>query len=205
MATHSNILAWGNPRIKGAWRATVHGSSKSWTQLSDFTFTHWRRKWQPTPVLLPGESQGRGSLVGCRLWGHTESTGLKQLSSSSSRLFYPWNSPGKNTGMGCHSLIQEIFLTQGFNPGLPHCRQILCYLNHLGSPPALQGRFLTTGLPGKSPSPIFFLTPSSPSNWSQEDYPVWTSTVGFSGSPSRRGVREESEIRCVVGSALDTG
>ena len=34
---------------------------------------HWRRQWQPTPVFLPGESQGRGSLVGCRLWGRTES------------------------------------------------------------------------------------------------------------------------------------
>ena len=34
---------------------------------------HWRRKWQPTPVFLPGESQGQGSLVGCRLWGWTES------------------------------------------------------------------------------------------------------------------------------------
>ena len=34
---------------------------------------HWRRKWQPTPVFLPGESQGRGSLMGCRLWGCTES------------------------------------------------------------------------------------------------------------------------------------
>ena len=34
---------------------------------------HWRRKWQPTPVLLPGESQGRGSLVGFHLWGRTES------------------------------------------------------------------------------------------------------------------------------------
>ena len=41
--------------------------------LSLFTFTHWRRKWQPTPVFLPGESQGWGSLVGCHLWGHTES------------------------------------------------------------------------------------------------------------------------------------
>ena len=40
--------------------------------LSLFTFMHWRRKWQPTPVFLPGESQGRGSLVGCRLWGRTE-------------------------------------------------------------------------------------------------------------------------------------
>ena len=42
------------------------------TSLSLFTFMHWRRKWQPTPVFLPGESQGRGSLVGCRLWGRTE-------------------------------------------------------------------------------------------------------------------------------------
>ena len=43
------------------------------TSLLLFTFMHWRRKWQPTPVFLPGDSQGRGSLVGCRLWGHTES------------------------------------------------------------------------------------------------------------------------------------
>ena len=41
--------------------------------LSAFTFTHWRRKWQPTPVLLPGESQVAGSLVGCHLWGRTGS------------------------------------------------------------------------------------------------------------------------------------
>ena len=40
--------------------------------FSLFTFLHWRRKWQPTPVFLPGESQGWGSLVGCRLWGRTE-------------------------------------------------------------------------------------------------------------------------------------
>ena len=43
----------------------------SWaTSLSLFTFMHWRRKWQPTPVFWPGESQGRGSLVGCRLGSH---------------------------------------------------------------------------------------------------------------------------------------
>ena len=42
------------------------------TSLSVFTFMHWRRKWQPTPVFLPGESQGQGSPVGCRLWGRTE-------------------------------------------------------------------------------------------------------------------------------------
>ena len=43
------------------------------TSLSLFIFMHWRRKWQPTPVFLPGESQGRGILVGCRPWGRTES------------------------------------------------------------------------------------------------------------------------------------
>ena len=43
------------------------------TSLSLFTFMHWRRKWQPTPVFLPGESQGQRSLVGCRLCGRTES------------------------------------------------------------------------------------------------------------------------------------
>ena len=43
------------------------------TSLSLFTFMHWRRKWQPTPVFLPGESQGWQSLVGCHLWGRTES------------------------------------------------------------------------------------------------------------------------------------
>ena len=62
-----------NPMDRGAWKAAVHGVAKSWTQLNDFTFMHWRRKWQPTPVFLPGESQGWGSLVGCLLWGHTES------------------------------------------------------------------------------------------------------------------------------------
>ena len=63
-----------NPMDGGAWKAAVHGVAKSRTRLSDFTFTfiHWRQKWQPTPVFLPGESQGWGSLVGCRLWGHTE-------------------------------------------------------------------------------------------------------------------------------------
>ena len=42
------------------------------TSLSLFTFMHWRRNWQPTPVFLPGESQGQGSLVSCCLWGRTE-------------------------------------------------------------------------------------------------------------------------------------
>ena len=64
MATHSSILAWRVPWTEEPGRLQ---SSRSL-----FTFTLWRRKWQPAPVFLPGESQGRGSLVGCRLWGRTE-------------------------------------------------------------------------------------------------------------------------------------
>ena len=66
-----------NPMDGGAWWAAVHGVARighDWaTSLSLFTFMHWRRKWQPTPVFLPGESQGRESLVDCCLWGRTES------------------------------------------------------------------------------------------------------------------------------------
>ena len=60
-----------------AWWAAVHGVAKSQARLNDFTFTfHFHaleKERATTPVFLPGESQGRGSLVGCRLWGHTES------------------------------------------------------------------------------------------------------------------------------------
>ena len=62
-----------NPMDGEAQWAAVHAVAKSQTRLNDFTFMHQRRKWQPTPVFLPGESQGRGSLVGCHLWGRTES------------------------------------------------------------------------------------------------------------------------------------
>ena len=64
-----------SPMGGGAWWAAVHEVAKSQTRLSDFAFTfhmHWRRKWQTTPVFLPGESQGQGSLVGYSLWGRTE-------------------------------------------------------------------------------------------------------------------------------------
>ena len=64
MASHSSTLAWKIPCPVG------HDWAPS---LSLFTFMHWRRKWQPTPVFLPGEFQGQGSLVGFRLWGRTES------------------------------------------------------------------------------------------------------------------------------------
>ena len=77
MAPHSSTLAWKIPWVEEPVRLQSMGSlgvGHDWaTSLSLFTFMHGRRKWQPTPVFSPGESQGRRSLVGCRLWGRTES------------------------------------------------------------------------------------------------------------------------------------
>ena len=76
MATHSSTLAWKIPWTEEPGRLQSMGSQRvghDWaTSLSLFTFMHWRRKWQPTSVFLPGESQGQRSLVGCHLWGRTE-------------------------------------------------------------------------------------------------------------------------------------
>ena len=87
MATHSSIPAWKIPRMEEPGRLQSMGSL-SRTQLTDFTFTfmHWRRKWQPTPVFLPGESQGWWSLVGCRLWVTQSRIRLKRLSNSSRKI-----------------------------------------------------------------------------------------------------------------------
>ena len=77
MAPHSSTLAWKIPWTEEPGRLQSMGSWRvghDWvTSLSLFTFMHWRRKWQLTPLFLPGESQGRGSLEGCPLWGRTES------------------------------------------------------------------------------------------------------------------------------------
>ena len=76
MAPHSSTLAWKIPWTEEPGGLQSMGSRRvrhDWaTSLSLFTFLHWRRKRQPTPVFLPGESQGRWSLVGFCLWGRTE-------------------------------------------------------------------------------------------------------------------------------------
>ena len=76
MATHCSTLAWKIPWTEEPGRLQFMGLLRVehvWaTSLSLFTFMHWRRKWQPTPIFLPGEPQGWRSLVGCHLWGRTE-------------------------------------------------------------------------------------------------------------------------------------
>ena len=75
MAPHSSTLAWKIPWTEEPGGLQSMGSLRVRHDrgLHDFTFTCWRRKWQPTPVFLPGESQEQGSLMGCRLWDPTES------------------------------------------------------------------------------------------------------------------------------------
>ena len=83
MAPHSSTLAWKIPWMEEPGRlqsmALIRIRHDWAASLSLFTFMHWRRKWQSTPVFLPGESQGWGSLLGCCLWGRTESDTTERL------------------------------------------------------------------------------------------------------------------------------
>ena len=77
MATHSSTLAWKIPWTEDPGGLQSMGLRRGGHEFTfnftfTFTFIHWRRKWQPAPVFLSGESQGRRSLVGCRLWGRIE-------------------------------------------------------------------------------------------------------------------------------------
>ena len=65
---------------------------------------------------------------------HSCPTLCDPMDCSLARLFHPWDFPGKHTGVGCHFPLQEIFPTQGLNPGLPHCRQMLYHLSHQRKP-----------------------------------------------------------------------
>ena len=86
VAPHTSTLAWKIPWTEEPGRLQSMGSRRvghDWeTSLSLFTFMHWRRKWQPTPVFLPGESQGRGSCWAAICGIAQSQTQLKRLSSS---------------------------------------------------------------------------------------------------------------------------
>ena len=83
MAPHSSTLTWKIPWTEAPGRLQSMGSWRvghNWpTSFSLFTFLHWRRQWQPTPVFLPGEAQGWESLVGCHPWGRAESDMIEAL------------------------------------------------------------------------------------------------------------------------------
>ena len=112
-ATHSSILAWRIPMDRGAWRAAVYGVAKSRTRP--------REEGQRNTQSHESESENVSRSVVFDSW---PPHGLQPA-----RLLCPWDSPGKNSGVGCHDLHQGIFPTQGWNPGLLHCRQILYCLS----------------------------------------------------------------------------
>ena len=87
----------------------------------------------PTPTASGWNSSPWG--LECRKRGRSVvSDSLQPRGLQPTRLLCPWDSPDKNTGVGCHFLCQGIFLIQGLNPDLPHCRQALYHLSHQGSP-----------------------------------------------------------------------
>ena len=86
---------------------------KWWDRMHDLSFLNVERKWK---------------------WSHSVvSDSLRPNGLLPTRLLRPWDFPGKNTGVGCHFLLKGIFPTQGLNPDLPYCRQMLYSLSHQGN------------------------------------------------------------------------
>ena len=157
MATHSSTLAWKIPWMEEPGRLQSMGSQRVWhdwvTSLSLFTFMDWRRKWQPTLEFLPGESQGWGSLVGCRLWDRTVGHDWSDLAAAAVANSYltlcdpmhcslPGSSvhgilPARVFKLVAIFFSQRIFPIQGSNPHLPLGSWILNSELH-GNPKSLK-------------------------------------------------------------------
>ena len=105
MAPHSSTLSWKIPWTEepgGLQSMGLIRVGHNWaTSLSLFTFMNWRRKWQPTPVFLTGESQGWGSLVACRLWGRTESDMTEATWQQQQQWEFPWWLRWQNICLQC--------------------------------------------------------------------------------------------------------
>ena len=150
---------WENPMDRGAWRAADHGVEKSQAQLKWQSAQKQREIIQLQGIGFSGYWVLKQGLVDKSLlilllflfWETmyvfleavlTIATKVKMLVTQSCPTVFdpkdynlcPWDSSGKNTGVGCHSLLQGISLTQGLNSSLPHCSQILYHLSHQGSP-----------------------------------------------------------------------
>ena len=98
----------------------------------------WKKKRKEVQWIINqhGDSGSPWSSSRKSLWSESHSVVSDSLQPHG--LYSPWNSPGQNTGLGSLSLFQGIFPTQGLNPGLLHCRQILYQLSHKGSPKMLE-------------------------------------------------------------------
>ena len=103
------------------------------------------------------------------------------------RLLCPWNSPGKNTAEGCHFLLHVIFLTQGSNPGLPHCRRIIYQLSHKGSPRILEWvayPFSSGSSQPRNWTGVFCIAGGFFTNWAMREAqtPVYSPPINIAGT-----------------------
>ena len=111
-------------------------NDKTWQTLSSFILPSNQTK--ATSLWMRRQSSGAGLCFYCSCAESVVAKVSRLVVANSATpwtvAFYSWDSPGKNSGVASHSLLQRIFSTQGLNPGLPHYRQISYYLNHQGSP-----------------------------------------------------------------------
>ena len=121
------------PSLKRETEVSLFCHNQNSDFFGNWIGTNWfLNVWENLPVwyskcwlnLIPMCGYCVCSVMSDSLWPH----GLQPA-----RLLHPWDFLGKNMGVDCYFLLQGIFLTQGLNPGLPHCRQTLYYLSHRGS------------------------------------------------------------------------
>ena len=150
MAPHSSTLAWKIPWMEepgGLQSMGLQRVGHDWaSSLSLFTFMHWRGNGNPLQCSCLENPRVRGAWWAAVSGVAQSQKQLKRLSKTVKSVVLgtvvccvsclvmsnpmdcdlcPWNSPGKNTGVNYYSLLQGIFPTQGWNPSLPYCRQIL--------------------------------------------------------------------------------
>ena len=136
MTTHSSILAWRIPWTEEPGGLQSMGWAKSQTQVKQLSVrahTHTQACKQKNSNAHFGQPNIFFFRLFSLMWSESESCSVVSDSLWPQGLYSPWNSPGQNTGVSSLSLLQGIFPTQGANPGLPHCRQILYQLSHKGS------------------------------------------------------------------------
>ena len=115
------------------WVPTTLSSSSSWdNQKCLQTLTNVSEKQDDPPCAPPSKLRTTGVQVCVWLVAQSCPTICDPMNCSPPGSSVHGDSPGKNTGVGCHALLQGIFPTQGSNPGLPHCRQIFYHLSHQG-------------------------------------------------------------------------
>ena len=110
----ANIVSWKSNQAGGGKHRLPH-----WSRLGQQTLCTMKKKFIVTVMVILRNKRQSGSVISDSLWPHG--------------LYSPWNSPDQNIGVGCFSLLWGITPTQGLNPGLPHCRQILYQLSQKGN------------------------------------------------------------------------